>query len=60
MYKQAGIANCIKVNRIKFAGHIGIIDFSSLIYRPFKFKPIGTRLRGRSKLGIALMRTLKN
>lgn len=50
MYREADIVNYIKVNRMKFAGHLCRLNPSSLTSRVFHFKPIGTRTRGRPRL----------
>jgi hypothetical protein len=50
MYSEADIINYIKVNRMKFAGHLCRMNPDSLTSRVFHYKPIGTRARGRPKL----------
>lgn len=49
-YRDIDVIKFIKLNRIRFAGHICRLDATSPMYRIFKHKPIGNRTRGRPKL----------
>lgn len=50
LFKDSDIIKFIKIGRLRYAGHICRMDPSSLTYRIFNHKPIGTRKRGRPKL----------
>ena len=50
LYKEIDIVKFLKIQRMKFAGHICRMQPSSLTYRIFNFKVLGNRARGRPKL----------
>ncbi|GFX81924.1 liprin-alpha-4 [Trichonephila clavipes] len=50
LFKEAGIIKSFKMGRLRFAVHICRMEPSSLTFRIFNYKPIGTRIRGRPKL----------
>ncbi|GFX43322.1 hypothetical protein TNCV_2390301 [Trichonephila clavipes] len=46
----SNVIESIKIGRLKFASHICRMDPSSLTFRIFNYKPIGTRTDSRPKL----------
>ena len=50
LYIEPDIINYVKINRMKFAGHLCRMNLDTPTLRNFRFKPIGTRARGRLKL----------
>ena len=50
LYRETNLINYIKINQVKFAGHLCRMNVDSLTSRVFLSKPIGTRARGRLKL----------
>ncbi|GFS73798.1 endonuclease-reverse transcriptase [Trichonephila clavipes] len=50
LFKEADVIKSIKIGCLRFTGHICRMDLSSLAFKIFNYKPIGTRTRGRPKL----------
>ncbi|GFV59446.1 uncharacterized protein TNCV_3172861 [Trichonephila clavipes] len=49
-YKESNIVNFIKIQRIKWAGHVVRMDEDRTTKKVFNAQPIGTRRKGRSNL----------
>ncbi|GFU80734.1 uncharacterized protein TNCV_514611 [Trichonephila clavipes] len=47
LYKKSDIANFIKIQRIKWAGHVVRMDEDRTTKKVIKSQPIGTRRKGR-------------
>ncbi|GFV67967.1 transposable element Tcb1 transposase [Trichonephila clavipes] len=50
VFKEADVIETIKTDRLRFGGHICRMDPSSLTFRIFNYKSIGTKTKGRPKL----------
>ncbi|GFU31869.1 uncharacterized protein TNCV_1111301 [Trichonephila clavipes] len=49
-YKESDIVNFIKMQRIKWAGHVVRMDEDRTTKKAFNAQPIGTRRKGRPNL----------
>jgi hypothetical protein len=50
LYDEPYLVKCIKINRLKLAGHVMLMDNNRITKRMFNTRPEGKRRAGRPKL----------